>query len=115
MVETSDRRLRWWAISAMVIVGILAVLPRGMFKNLTDLLEAPTVTNYIVETLISGAILFLVLGFYFRMLFECGFRRDVRHRGAWLTLLILVPLVSAFIYYWITRSSYYTNRFIRIP
>jgi hypothetical protein len=114
MVETSDRRLRWWAISAMVIVGILAVFPRETFNNLTNLLEASTIINFIVKTLITGSILFLVLGFYFRMLLECGFSRNVDHRGAWLTLLILVPLVSAFIYYWITRSSYYRNRDNRI-
>jgi hypothetical protein len=113
MFETHEQRLRWWAISAAIIVGILAVLPSGAFTALTDLLEAPTVVNYIVKTLLTGAVLFLVLGFYLRMLFECGFARNICHRGAWLTLLILVPLVSAFIYYWATRSSYYKDRIRR--
>jgi hypothetical protein len=110
MHETHEKRLRLWAISAAIVVGILAILSDGALRTLTSLLEAPTIINYIVKTLLTGAVLFLVLGFYLRMLFECGFARSIRHRGAWLTLLIVVPLVSAFIYYWTTRSSYYRER-----
>jgi hypothetical protein len=41
------------------------------------------------------------------MLLECGFSRDVSKRGAWLILLIVVPVFSAFIYYFVTRSTWY--------
>jgi hypothetical protein len=110
MFETHEQRLHWWAVSAAIIVGVLALLPRDAFRTLMEMLAAPTIFNYITKTLLTGTVLFLVLGFYLRMLFECGFARNVSHRGAWLALLILVPLVSAFIYYWGTRSSYYKDR-----
>jgi hypothetical protein len=111
MSESSERRLRLWAISSMVIVGALTVVPVDALKNLTNVFVAPNVVDYIFKILSTGVILFLVLGFYLRMLFECGLARNINNRGAWLALLIFVPLVSAFIYYWFTRSTYYRHRF----
>jgi hypothetical protein len=114
MVRTYEQNLRWWAISAAMIVVILSVLPTRAFRALIFALEAPTVINYVAKKLLAGIVLVVVLGFYLRMVFECGFARNIYHRGAWLTLLIIVPLVSAFIYYWVTRSAYYKNRAYRL-
>jgi hypothetical protein len=91
---------------------LVAILPAGLFEHALNLLEAPTIVNYALKAMISGAILVLVLGFYLRMLFECGFGRDIPQRGAWLALLVMLPLVSAHIYFWVTRSSRYRNRTI---
>jgi hypothetical protein len=110
MFETHELRLRWWAISATVVMIVLAGLPVEAFKHMTSILEPPSVINYAIKVVFTGTVLFLVLGFYLRMLFECGFGRDIDRRGAWLTLLILAPLISALIYYWVTRGSYYRGR-----
>jgi hypothetical protein len=110
MFETHELRLRWWAISATVVMIVLASLPVELIKHLSGILEPPSVINYIIKIVFTGTVLFLVLGFYLRMLFECGFGRDIENRGAWLTFLILAPLISALIYYWVTRASSYRGR-----
>src|ERR1700676_3931261 len=110
MFETHELRLRWVGISATVVMIVLACLPVELCKHMASILEPPSVINYAVKVVFTGAVLFLVLGFYLRMLFECGFGRDIDHHGAWLTLLVLAPLISALIYYWVTRASYYRGR-----
>jgi hypothetical protein len=110
MFETHELRLRWWAISATMVMIVLASLPVELIKHVSGILEPPSVINYTIKIMVTGSVLFLVRGFYLRMLFECGFGRDIDHRGAWLTLLILAPLISALIYYWVTRGSYYRGR-----
>jgi hypothetical protein len=110
MPNASEERLRWWAIFATIAIIAIAVLPTETWRTLISLLDAPTIFNYTIKAVFSGTILFLVLGFYVRMLFECGFGHSISHRGAWLVLLIIVPMISALIYYWITRSTYYSGR-----
>jgi hypothetical protein len=107
MSESSERRLRLWAIASMAIVIAMVTLPVEGVKNLTNLFEASSPIDYVFKVLFTGTILLLVLGFYLRMLLECGFGQRVHYRGAWLALLIFVPLVSAYVYYWVTRSSRY--------
>jgi hypothetical protein len=110
MFETRESRLRWWAISATVVIIVLASLPIEVLKHLSSILEPSSAFDYTMKAVCTGATLFIVLGFYLRMLFECGFTPDVDHRGAWLALLILAPPISALIYYWVTRSSHYKSR-----
>jgi hypothetical protein len=110
MFETRESRLRLWAISATVVIVVLASLPIEALKHLSSVFEPSSAFDYTIKIVSTGATLFLVLGFYLRMLFECGFGREVDHRGAWLALLILAPPISALIYYWVTRSSYYKSR-----
>ena len=114
-LETPEPWLRWWAISAMIVVCLLGILPSSFVRDGVSLIEAPTIVNYAVKAFITGTILFLVLGFYLRMLLECGFARAVPYRSGWLFLIILVPLVSAFIYYWTTRSAFYRRRIAQFP
>jgi hypothetical protein len=107
MLSTPERRLRSWAISGTVLIVVMAALPIQVLMDASNIFAAPSLLNQIVKIVITGAVLFIVLGFYLRMLFECGFGREIDHRGAWLTLLIIAPLMSAYIYYWVTRSRYY--------
>jgi hypothetical protein len=47
-------------------------------------------TDDVFKAWFTGTTLPQVLGFYLRMLFECGFGKDIHYRAAWLALLILV-------------------------
>lgn len=110
MRQRQEHLLRLWAMCATVIVVVLASLPTEVLKKFASTFDAPTAFNYVFKTLFVGAMLFFVVGFYLKMLFECGFGRDIANRGAWLTLLILAPLIGVIIYYWVTRSSSYKSR-----
>ena len=95
--------LRWWAIVALVLIGAVYVAPRS---TLTMLIERPE-SNMLIKTAVAGLLLVVILEFFLRMFFECAFSRNVFRRGAWLLVLICVPIFSAFVYFFVTRSTRY--------
>lgn len=98
-----DTRVRWWAGVALMLTVIFYV-----FRSpIAHVLNTPAGTHLFPKIAINVIMLAVVLGFYLRMLLECGFSRDVSKRGAWLILLIIVPVFSAFICYFVTRSAWY--------
>lgn len=101
-----DARLKWWAVAALMLTAIFFIFR----ASIADVFNTPASTYLLFKIAINIIMLGVVLGFYLRMLLECGFSRDVRRRGAWLTLLIAVPVLSAFIYYFVTRSAWYRER-----
>ena len=63
--------------------------------------------NLIVR-IASGTIVFVgIFGFYLATFFESGFSRAVGMRGAWLLVLLVIPVLSAFVYLFVTRSQTY--------
>ena len=99
----TERYLRWWAILALVLIGAVYTLRRS---TLEVLIERPE-TSILIRIAVAGLLLVAILGFFLRMFFECAFSRDVYRRGAWLLLLICVPIFSAFVYFFVTRSTRY--------
>ena len=109
--NSQDARLKWWAIAALMLTAIFYVFR----ASLANVLNTPASTYLPFKIAINVIMLGVVLGFYLRMLLECGFSRDVSRRGAWLILLIVVPVLSAFIYYFVTRSAWYKERLEIVP
>lgn len=100
---TNEKYLRWWAISALMLICAAFVLPRPMLEFL---IERPD-TSMLIRVAVAGLLLVVILGFFLRMFFECAFSTNVHRRGAWLLLLILVPVFSSFVYFFVTRSKLY--------
>ena len=109
MSTRQDSALRVWALAAMALVAVLMVLPADvMERGSSALLADRSFMGLVLKTVITGTMLVVVLGFYLRMFWECGVAKDIRHRSAWLLFLIFVPIVSAFVYFWVTRSAWYS-------
>lgn len=106
----NEKLLRAWAIAAMLVVVLVALTPLEILEAAALKLSPPPLANLLAGILVAGTILVLVLGFHLLMLYECGFDKEIRHRTFWMTTLILIPLLSAFAYYWITRSKTYHSR-----
>jgi hypothetical protein len=97
MAERTETVLHWAAATSVVVLGLLAFLPETLRAR--QLVGPPV--NYLI-----GAILGVTLvGFHFRMLFECarGGRWTVGRIG-WLIFLLLLPVASAIVYFIFTRS-----------
>ena len=95
---------------ALALMGIVYVLPNSI---LAKLVVRPD-TNIILRTAVAAILLVGVLGFYLRMFFECAFSKDVHRRGGWLLLFIFLPIFSAFIYFFVTRSAHYRDHVSRL-
>lgn len=110
MVNLSDSFLRRWAVLAMVILGVLALLnllPSHMLSTIDNELSAlkDSPVGFAFLALVTLPATVVVAGFYFLMLVECGFAKRLPRQPAWLLFLVIVPLVSAFVYFYHTRSS----------
>ena len=104
----SDTVLRIWAVAAMVIVAVLWLMPVDMAQGLSRLATTgSSLGGFVARLLVTVIILIVVLGFYLLMLWECGFAKNIRNRSVWLIVLLLLPILSAFIYFWVTRSGWY--------
>lgn len=102
--------LRWWASAGTIILIVFLMIPNEAKRWIAEELSTPSsITQYSISILVVGGFLILVLAFYFLMLYECGFSKGLRYQSFWLLFIILVPLVSSFIYYWVTRSKLYAK------
>jgi hypothetical protein len=110
MSERSNTVLRIWAIAAMVMTAGLWLVPLEMAQRLNALAIGVSFWGFVGRVLVTTIILVIVLGFYLRMLWECGFEKSIRNRSPWLVFLLVIPIVSAFIYYWVTRSNWYRSQ-----
>lgn len=99
METRSEKILQWWASVTIIIMGLVVLVPKGVMLD----------TGHVPFGLqLAGGIAGAVAAtFYFRMLLECIFARDIRRRPAWIIFMIVIPLSSAVIYYMITRSAQY--------
>ena len=100
---TNERYLWWWASLALVLIGTVYVLPR---QALETLIVRPE-TSILVRAGTAGFLLIVILGFFLRMFFECAFAPKVYRRGMWLLVMTVIPIFSAFIYFFVTRSQRY--------
>jgi hypothetical protein len=107
---TNEKLLHWWAILALVLIGTVYVLPRSTL----EMLVARPETSIFIRIAVAGVLLVVVLGFFLKMFIECAFSKGVYRRGAWLLLLIFVPIFSAFVYYFVTRSTGYRAHVRRV-
>jgi hypothetical protein len=99
MNHRSDRILHWWASITVVVLGVVFAIPREVTPDLGALpFWARTVGGILGGT---------VAGFYFRMLFECAFARNVSRRALWLVFLVILPVFSSIVYFMTTRSALY--------
>jgi hypothetical protein len=109
MINVSEKFLRRWAILAMVIFGVLLLLnflPNHVFSSFADQVTAlkSSPFGFAVLALVTIPATLVVSGFYLLMLVECGFARSLPRQSAWLLFLVLVPVVSGFVYFYGTRS-----------
>ena len=94
-----ERWYRVWAIAAMVIVVAVAPLPQELYRSIF--------TSSVLGQVASGAVALIVGGFYFLMFLECGLGKDLAYRWRWMVFFVLVPIVSSFVYFFVTRSRSY--------
>lgn len=95
-LNTGESRLRLWNGAALAFVALLA----GMPSELLPRTPPETPAGYVFVTI--GAI--TLGGFWLRMIIECAISKDIRARGAWLALVLLVPFFGAFIFFASARS-----------
>jgi hypothetical protein len=103
MAERTELLLRWWAITALVLLAALYGLPPSALGYLTP----ESGGNLLVKAVVVVALLAVILGFYLRMFYECGFSRTIYAQSAWILFFVFVPIFSAFIYFFVTRSDRY--------
>jgi hypothetical protein len=101
--------LRNWAICALLVFSVLVFLPHG-FEDRLFVQPSENLLVICLRTILEIAIMVVVPGFYMRMFWECGFSSNVFRRAHWLTLFILLPVFSAFIYFFVTRSQGYKTK-----
>ena len=106
----NDKLLTVWAIVALILIAIVYLLPDSVLRLLT--IEGST--NIALTITVDIVLFAVILGFYLRMFFECGFAQDVHRRGVWLLLFVLLPIFSAFIYFFVTRSTGYKQHLNRV-
>jgi len=102
-IVRSDAALRTWAYLAIFFIGLIYVLPDSALRLLT----LDTGGSILLKAAVALVLVVVVLGFYFAMFFECGFGKVIFFRGFWLVIFIFIPLISAFIYFFVTRSATY--------
>lgn len=102
MQVKSESLLRMWNALALVMIGLVAAIPRQFLP------ESPP--NALGGYVFAGASGLLMAGFYFRMLFECVFAKGLSRRAWWIVFFFLLPVFSAFIYFASTRSLGYEAR-----
>ena len=107
--EKENARLKWWAIAALALTILMYVLPYSVLEVLVVRPDTPV----LIRAAVAGTVLVVVVGFYLRMFFECAFGQGAHRRSWWLLLFIFVPIFSAFIYFFVTRSARYKERFRR--
>jgi hypothetical protein len=90
---------------ALALIGTLYVLPRSALE---ELIVRPE-TNILVRAGSAGFLLVVILGFFLKMFFECASAPSVHRRGGWLLVMIVIPIFSAFIYFFVTRSKRYQD------
>jgi hypothetical protein len=103
VIHQNDKLLRTWAIAAIALIAITYAIPTPILA----LLEPNT--NLLVRILTAATLFIGVFGFYFRMFFECATSREVHSRGSWMLLFIFLPVFSAFVYFFVTRSKRYKD------
>jgi hypothetical protein len=98
----SERILHWWASTTVVILGLIFAIPKEVIPD-------PGSQPIWIKA-IGGVLGATVAAFYFRMLFECAFGRNISRRALWLVFLIVLPGYSAIVYFMTTRSALYQSR-----
>lgn len=98
-MNTTESRLRLWNGLALAFVAVLAGVPHELLPRTPP--ETPA--GYVFAAV--GAI--ALGGFWLRMIFECATSKDIRRRGAWLALVLLLPIFGAFIFFASVRSLRY--------
>src|SRR6185437_6653363 len=110
MLIEREKHLRTWCIVSMILVLGMIVVPPEVGERVLGSAKVTSLADFAIKCAITVALLVAIPGFYVRMLYECGFAKHTRLRGAWLALLLLLPILSVYIYYWTTRSKGYRER-----
>lgn len=84
-----------WAAISLTAIGFVAP-----FGYVFDLNPPTTVTGFILHM----STVLVVGGFYVYMFAECFRAKSLRRRFAWILLFVVVPILSAHIYFVVTRS-----------
>jgi hypothetical protein len=90
----------WWAALGLVGLGFVA-----SFGRVYELYPPTTVVGFLLHLLT----VVVIGGFYATMFLDCV-RYRTRHRLLWIALFVVLPILSAYIYFMVTRSSYYSRR-----
>ncbi len=103
-----EKYIRHWVIGSMIVLGTLVffnLLPLETQNSVISVLfQRPTTSlGYLVADLFVVSVLFFLVGFHLYILFECGFAKGLRRQGAWLLFIVIVPILSSYIYYWAIR------------
>jgi cytochrome bd-type quinol oxidase subunit 2 len=109
MPVLSERFMKSWAVTALLMVIVIALLPSSALQSIfTDDPFASRIQR-ILSAALAVSILIVVLGCQLKMLFECGINKRVAHRSWWLIALIFIPLVPAFLFFWFGRPKSGSN------
>ena len=93
--------LYYWGSTGFVFIALIAVFPEALSYRIHE-----TATG----DFFSAALAIIIGGFYLRMILECLKQKADRHRALWLLFLIAIPIISGYVYFFITNSIYYKSK-----
>lgn len=80
-----------WAILALATALVAAIIPRSIYDA--------AIVHSAYGPFVSAFIALMVGSFYLFMLWQCVMGRGISRKWPWLLLFALLPILSAFIYY----------------
>lgn len=98
-MKTTESRLRLWNGLALAFIAVLAGVPHELLPRTPP--ETPA--GYVFASVFAISL----GGFWLRMVIECVTLKDLRRRGAWLALVLFLPIFGAFIFFASVRSLRY--------
>jgi len=96
-IVVREPALRWWAAIALLLTVWIA----AESHNAETVVSGPRLWRDVV----AAAVSVVVLGFYVQMLIECASDKKLPGKWLWFLFLLAMPVVSAFVFFMITRSA----------
>jgi hypothetical protein len=93
--------IRRWAFTAVALTMVILAVPDAWRSPLNSAADSKAIVGLIFFSLI-GAIIF---GFHVRMLLDCIRDKGLQNRFGWLTFLVVVPVISAYMYFFLGRRN----------
>ena len=106
--EKEDLILRWLAIAGLVLLGVTIAIPGSFYEAAAH--PGADVSLRVLFDVFTSIVFLAVMPFFLKMFFECGFSKDIHKRWYWLILFFFIPIIPAYVYFFVTRSNWYRSR-----
>jgi hypothetical protein len=105
MGSAKDRLLKCWSNIALVVAILLCVLPTRLGKTVFTTDPSASYLHRGIGVILAALFFLILVGFQFVMVLECSRAKNVRYQPLWLISLACLPLIPAFLYFWLIYSK----------